>query len=199
MANRFHRVPTNFHIPWRSAFLFFSFFRLQWSDQLPCKISDEQMKHASRRVLNLIWKMANPTTTSSWAKNSVTKWEVVEGFWKVAHENLLGMAWNTMHRNLWWTLWKWLAFWELDAREVFPLSIGFWLARLGSKHKSCMKQANIYVIENNHASFLESTNDFSLRILMLMSQSWRKAEMMYLLVLPSFLLKPQGIVATDQC
>jgi hypothetical protein len=24
MANRFHRVPTNFHIPWRSAF--FSFF-----------------------------------------------------------------------------------------------------------------------------------------------------------------------------
>jgi hypothetical protein len=64
-----------------------------------------------------------------------------------------------------------LGFWELDAREVFPLSTGCWLARLGSKHKSCMKQTNIYVIENNHANFFESTNDFSLRILMLMSQS----------------------------
>jgi hypothetical protein len=37
-------------------------------------------------------------------------------------------------------------FWELDAREVFPLSTGFWLARLGSKHKSCMKQTNIHII-----------------------------------------------------
>jgi hypothetical protein len=86
-----------------------------------------------------------------------------------------------------------------DAWEVFPLSTGFWLARLGSKHKSCMKQTNIYVIENNHANFLESTNDLSLRILMFMSKSWRKAEMMYLQVFPSFLLKPQGIVATDHC
>jgi hypothetical protein len=74
----------------------------------------------------------------------------------------------------------------LDAREVFPLSTGFWLAKLGSKHKSCMKQTSIYVIETNHANFLESTNDFSLRILMLMSQSWRKAEMMYQLVFPLF-------------
>jgi hypothetical protein len=64
-----------------------------------------------------------------------------------------------------------LVFWELDAREVFPLSTGFWLARLGSNHKSCMKQTNIYVIENNHANFLENTNDLSLIILMLMSQS----------------------------
>jgi hypothetical protein len=40
-----------------------------------------------------------------------------------------------------------------------------------SKHKGCMKQTNIYVIENNHANFLESTNDLNLRILMLMSQS----------------------------
>jgi hypothetical protein len=40
-----------------------------------------------------IWKIANPTTTSPWAKNSVTKWEVFwRFFWKVAHENLLGMA-----------------------------------------------------------------------------------------------------------
>jgi hypothetical protein len=64
-----------------------------------------------------------------------------------------------------------LVFWELDAREVFPLSIGFWLARLGSKHKSCMKRTIIYMIENNHANFLESTNNLNLRILMLMSQS----------------------------
>jgi hypothetical protein len=42
---------------------------------------------------------------------------------------------------------------ELDAREVFPLSTGFWLARLGSKHKSCMKQKYIHMMENNHASF----------------------------------------------
>jgi hypothetical protein len=49
-----------------------------------------------------------------------------------------------------------------------------------------MKQTNIYVIENNHASFLESTNDFNLRILILMSQSRRKTEMMYLQTLPSF-------------
>jgi hypothetical protein len=64
-----------------------------------------------------------------------------------------------------------LVFWGLDAREVFSLSTGFWLARLGSKHKSCIKQTNIYLIENNHANFLESTNDLSLKILMLMSQS----------------------------
>jgi hypothetical protein len=79
-----------------------------------------------------------------------------------------------------------LVFWGLDAREVFPLSTGFWLAKLGSKHKSCMKQTNIHVIENNHANFLESTNNFNLRILMLMSQSRRKAKMMYLLVFPLF-------------
>jgi hypothetical protein len=40
-----------------------------------------------------------------------------------------------------------LVFWELDARQVFPLSTGFCLARLGSKDKSCMKQTNIHVIE----------------------------------------------------
>jgi hypothetical protein len=40
-----------------------------------------------------------------------------------------------------------LVFWGLDAREVFPLSTGFWLARLDSKHKSCMKQTNIHMIE----------------------------------------------------
>jgi hypothetical protein len=34
----------------------------------------------------------------------------------------------------------------LDAREVFPLSTGFWLARLGSKHQSCMKQTSIHVV-----------------------------------------------------
>jgi hypothetical protein len=39
-----------------------------------------------------------------------------------------------------------LAFRELDAREVFPLSTSFWLARQGSKHKSCMKQTNIHII-----------------------------------------------------
>jgi hypothetical protein len=63
-----------------------------------------------------------------------------------------------------------LVFWGMDAREVFPLSTGFWLARLGSKHKSCMKQTNVHMIINNHANFLESTNDFNLGILMLMSQ-----------------------------
>jgi hypothetical protein len=50
----------------------------------------------------------------------------------------------------------------LDAREAFPLSTGFWLARLGSKHKT-----NIHVIENNHATFLGCTNDLNLRILSL--------------------------------
>jgi hypothetical protein len=98
MANRILRVPANNLIPWRSAF--FLFFRLQWSDQLSCKISDKQMKHVSQGVLNLIRKITNPTTTSSWAKNSVTKWEVFWRFWKIAHENLLGMVWNDMHRNL---------------------------------------------------------------------------------------------------
>jgi hypothetical protein len=63
MANRILRVPTNFHIPWRSAFFFFK--RLQWSDQLSCKINDEQMKHASQGVLNSIWKIVNLTTMSS--------------------------------------------------------------------------------------------------------------------------------------
>ncbi len=33
---------------------------------------------------------------------------------------------------------KWRGFWfkGVDAREEFPLSTGFWLARLGSKYKS---------------------------------------------------------------
>jgi hypothetical protein len=53
-ASQFHRVPTNFHIP--------------WSDQLPCKIDDEQMKLPNQGVLNLIWKIAISTTTSPWAK-----------------------------------------------------------------------------------------------------------------------------------
>jgi hypothetical protein len=70
--------------------------------------------------------------------------------------------------------------------KYFLLVQVFWLLKLGSKHKGCMKQTNIYVIENNHANFLESTNDFNLRILILMSQSRRKAEMMYLQTLPSF-------------
>jgi hypothetical protein len=64
-----------------------------------------------------------------------------------------------------------LAF-ELDAREVFPLSIGFWLARLGSKHKSCMKQTNKHTYNsNNHANFLEGTTSLTLRIIMLTSQT----------------------------
>jgi hypothetical protein len=63
MADRFHRVPPDIHIPWRSAFFSFK-IRLQWSDQLSCKINDEQMKLPSRGVLNLIWKIAIPTTTS---------------------------------------------------------------------------------------------------------------------------------------
>ena len=62
---------------------------------------------------------------------------------------------------------KWHRFWLkfLDAREAFPLSTSLWLARLGSKHKSRAKQTSIHVIENNHATFLGSTNDFNLRIL----------------------------------
>jgi hypothetical protein len=44
---------------------FFLFrIRLQWSDQLPCKINDEQMKLPIREVLNLIWKIAILTTMS---------------------------------------------------------------------------------------------------------------------------------------
>jgi hypothetical protein len=34
----------------------------------------------------------------------------------------------------------------LDARVELILSTGFRLARLGSKHKSCMKQTNIHII-----------------------------------------------------
>jgi hypothetical protein len=60
---------------------FFIFkIRLKWSDQLSCKINDEQMKLPSRGVLNLIWKIAILTTTSPLAKNSGTKQEVVESF-----------------------------------------------------------------------------------------------------------------------
>ena len=43
---------------------------------------------------------------------------------KVAHENLLGMVRNTMHRNLWWTLWDNLVLRILDARAAFPLRTG---------------------------------------------------------------------------
>jgi hypothetical protein len=68
----------SFHKPWLTEFFgcpptftyhggvpFFFLLRLQWSDQLPCKISDEQMKHASQGVLDSICKITNPTTTSS--------------------------------------------------------------------------------------------------------------------------------------
>jgi hypothetical protein len=41
----------------------------------------------------------------------------------------------------------WVLAQSLDAREAFPLSTGFWLARLGSKHKSGGIQTNINVIE----------------------------------------------------
>jgi hypothetical protein len=43
-------------------------------------MNDEQMKLPSRGVLNLIWKIAIPTTTSPSAKNSGIKREVVESF-----------------------------------------------------------------------------------------------------------------------
>jgi hypothetical protein len=42
--------------------LFLFLLKLQWSDQLPCKIIDEQMKLASQGELNSIWKIAIPTT-----------------------------------------------------------------------------------------------------------------------------------------
>jgi hypothetical protein len=50
-------------------------------------------------------------------------------FWKVAHENLLGMAckyhaWEFIVDSL-----EKFGFWELDAREVFPLSIKWRLAK----------------------------------------------------------------------
>ena len=41
----------------------------------------------------------------------------------------------------------WVLAQGLDAREAFPLSTGFRLARLGSKHKSGGIQTNINVIE----------------------------------------------------
>jgi hypothetical protein len=67
MANRILWVPTNLHIPWRSAFFLF-FFPFFW------KIT--------------IWKIENPTTTSRWVENSVTKWEV---FWRFF---LKGSTWK---------------------------------------------------------------------------------------------------------
>ena len=35
-----------------------------------------------------------------------------------------------------WPVTAWVLAQGLDVREAFPLSTGFWLARLGSKHKS---------------------------------------------------------------
>ena len=50
----------------------------------------------------------------------------------------------------------WVLAHGLDAREAFPLSTGFWLARLGSKHKSGGIQTNINVIETIMQSSLEA-------------------------------------------
>jgi hypothetical protein len=62
-----------------------------------------------------------------------------------------------------------------------------------------MKQTNIHVIENNHANFLESTNDFNLRILMLMSQSMKENRNDVSTNTSFFFYsKPQSIVATNQ-
>ena len=44
----------------------------------------------------------------------------------------------------------------VDAREEYPLSTGFWLARLGSKQKSWKKQENIQVIKPNMQSYLKT-------------------------------------------
>ena len=51
---------------------------------------------------------------------------------------------------------KGFGFEEVDAREEFPLSIGFWLARLGIKYKSWRKQTNIQMIKTNMQSSLEA-------------------------------------------
>jgi hypothetical protein len=48
-----------------------------------------------------IWKIANPTITSPWAENSVTKREVFWRFFERYHMKIY-LEWlaNTMHRNL---------------------------------------------------------------------------------------------------
>jgi hypothetical protein len=98
MANRILWVPANNHIPWRSAF--FLFF-LKGYNGLTSSLAKLVTSRWSMRVEGyLIQYGRNPTTTPSWAKNSVTKWEVFRRFWNVAHENLLGMVWNALHRNL---------------------------------------------------------------------------------------------------
>ena len=51
--------------------------------------------------------------------------------------------------------------WVLDAREAFPLSTGFWLARLCSKHKSQRIQIIYTSDKNNLAIFLGSTNSLT--------------------------------------
>jgi len=58
---------------------------------------------------------------------------------------------------------KWHGFWlkVLDAREAFPLSTGFWLARLCSKHKSRRIQIIYTSDKNNLAIFLGSTNSLT--------------------------------------
>jgi hypothetical protein len=133
MANQILRVPTNFRIPWRSAFFLFSFLlRLQWSDQLSCKINDKQMKHASRGVLNSIWKIANPTTTSSWAKivsQNKKYLKVLKGStWKFTWNGLKYHAYEFIVVSL-----EWLGFQELDAREVFTLSTGEGYQKTGKR------------------------------------------------------------------
>ena len=51
----------------------------------------------------------------------------------------------------------------LDARVELILSTGYWLARLGSKHKNRGKTNKYTYDEPNHAIFNESTNDLNLR------------------------------------
>jgi hypothetical protein len=74
MANRFHRVPTNIHIPWRSAFFFF-FFSFFFG-----------MKQYGRQQIRPL----RPHEVKTVSQNE----KCFEGFWKVAHENLLGMAYK---------------------------------------------------------------------------------------------------------
>ena len=66
----------------------------------------------------------------------ITNFHITSLIWKVyKNKNLLGIAIVLIGR---YGGHKWHRFWfkGVDAREEFPLSTGFWLARLGSKYKS---------------------------------------------------------------
>jgi hypothetical protein len=133
MANRFHRVPTNFHIPWRSAFFIYLFFFFIFG-----------IKQYGR------WQIGplRPHEMKTVSQNE----KYFAGF-------LIGSTWKFTWNGLQipcigifsWHIGK-LGFWELDARVEIILSTKWRLAVMSQRLGTTKCRIRVYV----HSCILKS-------------------------------------------